>query len=90
MSVGCYSLFSEAWLVGPEIKDASYNPYDDMYHEIKKISEKLLADIRQTVLAAYEKAIVLMKASKFSVARKTVDEAYNELEEALKHAVKLY
>lgn len=90
MSVGCYSLLTGAWLVGPEIKDASYNPYDEMYVEIKNLSEQLVSDIRQTILTAYEKAVVLMKASKFDNSESTVQTAFVEMANALTKAAELY
>lgn len=90
MSVGCYSLLTSAWLIGPEIKDASYNPYDEMYVEIKNLSEQLVSDIRQTILTAYEKAVVLMKASRFGNSENTVQTAFIEMANTLTKAAELY
>jgi hypothetical protein len=31
MSIGCYDLTNKKWLVGPELKDQSFNPYSEYY-----------------------------------------------------------
>lgn len=35
MSVGCYDLKTDTWIVGPELKDLSYNPYSELYQHIQ-------------------------------------------------------
>ena len=61
MSVGCYDLFSSKWIVGPDFKDQSYNPYSDLYKEIRAKSEGLAMQIRNMILSIYEMAVVLKK-----------------------------
>lgn len=61
MSIGCYDLFAEKWIVGPDFKDESYNPYSDMYKEIQANSEGLATQIRNMILSIYEIAIVYKK-----------------------------
>ena len=58
MSVGCFDIKTGEWLVGPELKDSSYDPYSELYQDIKKKSERLIDGIRTAVMKAYECAVV--------------------------------
>ena len=61
MSVGCYDLFRQRWLVGPELKDPKFNPLSEYYRDIIACAEHTLASIRQQLLKTYEAAMVYMK-----------------------------
>ena len=61
MSVGCYDLFRQRWLVGPELKDTKFNPLSEYYRDIIACAEHTLASIRQQLLKTYEAAMVYMK-----------------------------
>jgi len=41
MSVGCYDVIDDSWIVGPELTDQSFNPYSEYYKDIKKKSKSL-------------------------------------------------
>ena len=61
MSVGCYDVKTKTWEVGPDIKPLDFDPYSEYYKDVQSASEGLAADIRNQVLAAYEKAVVCKK-----------------------------
>ena len=61
MSVGCYELLTRKWLVGPEFKDQSYNPYSELYKDIQSKASSMIKKVRSKVLDVYEKAVVLTK-----------------------------
>jgi len=61
MSVGVYDVKNREWLVGPELKDSSYNPYSELYKEIQAKAGQLIKDIRDKILDVYEKAVVFTK-----------------------------
>lgn len=42
MSVGCYDVKEDKWLVGPELKDPSYNPYSELYRDIQAKAGSLI------------------------------------------------
>ena len=97
MSIGCYDLKNDKWLVGPELKDLSYNPYSDLYKEIQKKSHKIIEDVRNVIFDVYEKAVVFTKVHKFNPTNElTQDEkdiaqhAFSDLRTSLTHAKKLY
>lgn len=61
MSIGCYDVNADEWLVGPELKDLSYNPYSELYKDIQAKAGNLIKDIRDKILDVYEKAVVFTK-----------------------------
>ena len=61
MSVGVYDVKSRIWIVGPELKDPSYNPYSELYRDIQAKAGQLIKDIRDKILDVYEKAVVFTK-----------------------------
>jgi hypothetical protein len=61
MSVGCYDFLKDKWLVGPELKDTSFNPYSEYYKSIQHHAKGLTTSVRSSILNVYEKAIVLKK-----------------------------
>lgn len=71
MSVGCYDVKRAKWLVGPEFKDPSFDPYSEYYADIQKNAEKLCQSIRNTILSMYEKAVALSKMHSESDVKKT-------------------
>lgn len=64
MSIGCYDLMKDKWLVGPELSDPSFNPYSEYFAEIKRTAESKNRHVRDTILAVYEQAILCQKMSK--------------------------
>lgn len=63
MSVGCYDFISKTWLVGPELKDIEFDPYQKYFNKDLKSIDNLIDDVRQTVLKVYELSIALLKSS---------------------------
>lgn len=61
MSVGCYDFTAQRWLVGPELKDQSFDPYSEYYKEVQAKAEGICASIRNNILSTYEKAVALSK-----------------------------
>lgn len=61
MSVGCYDLTKNKWLVGPDFTDQSFNPFSEYYQEIQQSSEEILQKIRNVIFSIYEIAIVCKK-----------------------------
>lgn len=61
MSVGVYDVKNREWLVGPEFRDPSYNPYSELYKDIQAKAGNLIKDIRDKILDVYEKAVVFTK-----------------------------
>jgi len=58
MSVGCYDVFSQKWIVGPDFTEKEFNPYSEYYKDIKKTASSLAKQMRNTILEAYEAAVV--------------------------------
>lgn len=90
MSVGCYDVKNKKWLVGPELKDPSYNPYSELYKDIQAKAGKLINDIRGKVLDVYEKAVVLKKVLTHSSDAQTSEYTFTQFFESLHSAVTLY
>lgn len=97
MSIGCYDLKNDVWLVGPELKDLSYDPYSDLYKDIQKKSHKIIEDVRNIIFDVYEKAVVFTKVHKFepsnelsSNEKDIAQHAFSDLRESLHHAKDLY
>lgn len=82
MSIGCYNLFRQRWLVGPELADPKFNPLSEYYRNIIACAEHTLANIRQQLLKTYEAAMVYMKT-------KNLDQA-SRLAKVLQDDVSLY
>ena len=61
MSVGCYDVLNDRWLVGPELTDQTFNPYSEYYAEVHAKSEALAQQIRNMIFSIYEIAVVLKK-----------------------------
>lgn len=61
MSDGCYDFISQKWLVGPEIKNDTYDPYSKYYLDIKKNIDTFIVELRNNILALYEKSCILYK-----------------------------
>lgn len=63
MSVGCYDFLNKIWLVGPEFKDISFDPYAEYFNvDIKNVKD-ILPDVRNIILEMYELAIALVHAT---------------------------
>lgn len=46
MSVGCYNVLEKKWEVGPELKDAGFDPVSEYYEAAMRQVDKILKDIR--------------------------------------------
>ena len=89
MSVGCYNLIEDKWEVGPELENEEFNPYSAYYKEVQKMSGKILADIRDILLRAYEKAVVCKKLND-GKKLDMLDAEANELKSILGEASSLF
>ena len=90
MSVGCYDLKREQWLVGPELKDQSYDPYSELYKDIKSKSEKLIEGIRTAVMKVYENAVVFKKVDADSQDKDMRQSAFSDFRHSLQDAVEIF
>ena len=74
MSAGCYDFTNKRWLVGPEIKDMSFDPYANYFDKDMKYVDDIIDDIREIVLTVYELSIATLKTTdkkfKDKIARK--------------------
>jgi Nucleotidyltransferase domain. len=59
MSVGCYDFVGNRWVVGPELKDAGFDPYSEFYDEDMEYVRDIISDIRSIVLESYEMSMVI-------------------------------
>lgn len=93
MSVGCYDVIKERWLVGPDFTSQEFNPYSEYYKDIKKTAKNLISSMRSSILAAYESAVVFKKVADNTQENQDVQqyqELRKELQENLKKAVALF
>lgn len=63
MSVGCYDVVNEFWLVGPELKPLDYDPYSDLYNQDMKHVHGVIGDIRNIILECFETAIAIKNSN---------------------------
>ena len=89
MSVGCYELLTRKWLVGPEFKDQSYNPYSELYKDIQSKASTIIKKIRSKVLDVYEKAVVLTKVWNENDVQ-IAQQSKNDMIKSLNSAVQLF
>jgi len=61
MSIGCYDLFNNKWLIGPEFTNINFNPYKEYYKDIQNNSENIFQQIRNMIFSIYELAIICKK-----------------------------
>lgn len=90
MSVGCYDVTADKWIVGPELKPMDYNPYDELYAKVKKKSAALVKNVRNIILDVYEKAVVMLKSGEHETPNNMEEDAWVDLRKALKEAATLY
>lgn len=62
MSVGCYDFFARKWLVGPDFKDPSFDPYAEYFEKDIKSIDDVLDDVRSLILQMYEQSIAVLKS----------------------------
>ena len=86
MSVGCYDYLNRKWESGPELKDTAFDPYSEYYEKDMKHVQSIVKDVRSVIFEAYEKALVLRKATD----GKFVEKLYGKLVESLKDAGELF
>ena len=91
MSVGCYDVISQRWIVGPDFTEKEFNPYSEYYKDIKKTASSLAKQMRNTILEAYEAAVVFQKSTTNDPDNiEMYRELKDDLEAKLKSAVILY
>lgn len=73
MSVGCYDLLNRRWLVGPDLKDEGFDPYEEYYKSDMRNVKDLIDDIRANILSTYEISIVLLKTTDEKFRKKLED-----------------
>lgn len=91
MSVGCYDLYGDKWISGPEILDKDFNPYEEYYDGLLEHLDGLGDEIRNHVLICGEIASVIGKV--YGKSRKGdpfMKRMENDLEEATKRARSLF
>lgn len=86
MSVGCYDVVDDKWLVGPELKPVDYDPVSDFWDEDMDLVEKVVKKAGEIVLRTWEECV----AYKLSENPEFRDERYSEIVENLGKAKKLF
>ena len=86
MSVGCYDFTNRKWESGPDVKDTAFDPYSEYFEQDMKYVDKIISDVRNSILGVYERALVI---------RKSTDEGFkakqqNKLSSDLSSAKKLF
>ena len=61
MSVGCYDLINEMWLVGPDFNGMDFDPYSEYYNDDMRYVDDIIDDVRNSIMESYEKSLVLIK-----------------------------
>jgi len=64
MSVGCYDVINDRWLVGPDLKNKDFDPYSEYYGDDMEYVKDVIGDIRNIILECYESAIAIQNARK--------------------------
>lgn len=62
-SVGCYDFGLRKWLVGPELRDQSFDPYMKYFGKDMKRLSGIIEKARQAIFETYELSLVLLKSS---------------------------
>ena len=84
MSVGCYNVLEKKWEVGPELKDAGFDPVSEYYEAAMRQVDKILKDIREKIFELYELAFVSKKSQDESFQKEQAKEIYKRLESVSK------
>lgn len=87
MSVGCYDFYKKEWLVEPEMKDMTYNPYQDFYKADLNYLDEYIDDVRLLILEIYEKSKVLLSSDKNDEIEEII---HNELLKSLNKAFNIF
>lgn len=75
MSVGCYDIVNQQWLVGPELNDLDFDPYSEYYTADMRHVDDIIDDIRSVMMEAYEKSLILLK-TKDAKFRHTIEKQF--------------
>ena len=86
MSVGCYDFSNHKWLVGPELKDTSFDPYAEYFTKDMKNVDDVIDDVRSTIFKVYELAIALIKTNDYEFKEKLA----KKLKPLVSKAAKIY
>lgn len=62
-SVGCYDFGLGKWLVGPELRDQSFDPYMKYFEKDMKRLSGIIEKARRAIFETYELSLVLLKSS---------------------------
>ena len=84
MSVGCYNVLEKKWEVGPELKDAGFDPVSEYYEAAMRQVDKILKDIREKIFELYELAFVSKKSQDEAFQKEQAKEIYKRLESVSK------
>lgn len=84
MSVGCYNVLERKWEVGPQMKNAQFDPISEYYNEAMKQVKKILKDIRNTIFNIYEIAFACKKSNDLAFKDEMHKSIVNKLDEAAK------
>lgn len=63
MSVGCYDVQEERWVVGPDMKPTDFDPYEEFYSEDMEHVKDVLEDVRRILLGCNETATVVLNSA---------------------------
>lgn len=63
MSVGCYDVQEERWVVGPDLKPTDFDPYEEFYSEDMEHVKDVLKDVRRILLGCNETATVVLNSA---------------------------
>lgn len=80
MSVGCYDLLNQRWIVGPEFKNISFDPYAQWYFKDLDYIGDDLDSIRDAVMKAYETSLVFTKTDDALLKKKLSDDLLSQIE----------
>lgn len=62
MSIGCYDFVNDKWVVGPDMKDLSFDPYMEYYDDDMEFLDGILSEVRDNIFKVYELCEVIDKS----------------------------
>jgi hypothetical protein len=82
MSVGCYDVMNDKWIVGPEIMDKDFDPYAKWFDLDMKTLDDVIVNVRSIVLQLYELAIAYLKSHDEDFKEKAGKKLQNSMKKA--------
>lgn len=86
MSVGCYDVNENRWLVGPELRDVGYDPVSDYWDEDMALVEEVVEEVRGIILEVRELCI----SWKMSGNAEFREERFSEISEFLERSAEIF